>query len=208
MITKGIVTHGFLGVAPADLSPDEQDRYGVKAGALVTAVTDASPAANAGLQVEDVITRFDDQPIMNAQDLRDAVAKAAPGLKASLTVVRSGKEQSLQATLSTVPDSQAAASPDLPQGRLGLRVADLTPEIARRAGIDPNARGAVVVEVLAGSPAADAGIQPGNLLVRINGRAVSSASQAEEVIRGLKQRDNRYIDSAPPQHTDAGAGHD
>jgi serine protease Do len=189
LMTRGVVTRGFLGVAPQNLSLDEQSRYGVKTGALVTAVTDGSPASIAGFQVEDVITHFDRQPIHNAQDLRDAVARTAPGQRVSLTVVRGGTERILNATLTAAPELRTAAAPNLPQGRLGIRVANLTSDLAQRLGVNPNAKGVVIVEVMAGSPAEEAGIQPGDLLLRIDGQAVNSAAQVEEAIQKIKQGD-------------------
>jgi serine protease Do len=187
LITKGAVTRGYLGFAPANLSPADQTRYGVKDGALVAMVEEGSPAAKAGLQVEDVVTAVNGKPIRNSLDLRDAIARATPGQPIQLTVFRSGKEQTLNATVGEIPGAnKTAEAPAAPtQGRLGVQVADLTPEIAKQLNMPEGTKGVVVGGVQPGSPAFEAGLRQGDVLLRINGKDVKAASDVSDMVKAI-----------------------
>ena len=187
LITRGSVTRGYLGFAPTNLSPGDQARYGVKEGALVAMVEEGSAAEKAGLQVEDVITRFNDQPVHNALELRDAIARTAPGQTIQLMVIRNGKEQTLTATIGNVPGSKTAEAPTAgpTQGRLGVQVADLTPEIAKQLGLSETAKGVVVAGVQPASPASEAGLRQGDVILRINGKDVKSASDMAGIVKSV-----------------------
>jgi S1-C subfamily serine protease len=69
---------------------------------------------------------------------------------------------------------------------LGIQVTDLTPEIARRLGMDAGATGVVVVNVLPGSPASEAGLRPGDILLRVNGQPVNAAADVAGMVRALQ----------------------
>jgi len=194
LITKGKVTRGYLGLVPNNLQPADQQRYGVKEGALVTGVSEGSPAAKAGIQVEDVITQFNGQPIHDEVELRDAVARATPNQPATLTIMRNGRQQTITVNVGEVPTDKAVASAaPQQQGRTGMQVADITPDVAKQVGIDANTKGVVVAAVQPASPASDAGIHPGDVLLRIAGKDVTSASQAADIIKGLKSGDTVSI---------------
>ncbi len=196
LMSKGTVTRGYLGLSPATLTYDYQQRYGVKEGALVTSVADGTPAAQAGLQVEDVIVRFNGKEVKDDVSLRDMISRTAPGTRVPVEVRRSGGEKSLEVTVGAnaaapvakadVPvDAQAAA----PHGKLGVQIMDADK-------LDANARqqlnlndslktGAVIVTVLPGSPAAEAGIRPGDVVTRLNGKTISSGDQLKQIASAL-----------------------
>ena len=193
LITKGSVTRGFLGFAPERLSPADQQRYSVKEGVLVISVTEGSPAAKAGLQVEDVITKINGQPVTDEAELRNTIARTAPGQQVTLTVIRGGKEETLKATVGAIPDEQAAKPPaQIPQepGKLGIQVGDLTPEMARQLNIDPSQKGVVVAAVQPGGPAHEAGIQPGDVILRIGSTDVTTSPQVRDATTALKSGDS------------------
>jgi serine protease Do len=186
LITKGTVTRGYLGFAPANLSPADQNRYGAKEGALVAMVEEASPAAKAGLQVEDVVTAVNGQPIRNSLDLRDAIARTPPGQSIEMRVVRGGKEQTLKATVGEIPGAKTAEAPAAPaQGRMGVQVADLTPELAKQLGVPETTKGAVVAGVQPGSPAFEAGLRQGDVILRINGKDVTASSDVANMVKAI-----------------------
>jgi serine protease Do len=187
LMTKGIVTRGFLGLAPEDLTPEDQSRYGVKSGALVTAVTEGSPAAKAGLQVEDVVTSFNGQVIDNERELREVVAKTAPGTSVTLNITRNKLNQQLTAVLGDVANQQSAAVNMPRASKVGIQIANITADIANKMGIDPSVTGVVVVDVEPGSSALEAGLKPGDVLIRIDGSSVTSASQADGLITNMKR---------------------
>jgi serine protease Do len=186
LITKGVVTRGFLGLVPEELSPEQMSRYGVKAGALVTVVTDGSPADKAGLKVEDVVTGFDGKPINNESDLRGAVARTPPGTKVSLDILRDGRSLRIAAELTAAPIQELSGAVAQEGINIGIQLADLTPDIANRMGLNASATGLVITDVRPGSQASEAGMQPGDVLIRINRTAIRSAFQARELIANMK----------------------
>ena len=198
LITKGSVTRGFLGFAPERLSPSEQQRYGVNEGVLVVSVTEDSPAARAGLQVEDVITKIDNTDITNEAQLRDLIARTPPGQKLTLTVVRGGEVKTLTATVENMPDRPDAATPRVPsptapqeeRGKLGIQIGDLNADMARQLNLDPSAKGAVVLAVQPGSAAQEAGVMPGDVVLRVGERDTTTAAQVMEAVTPLKPGDS------------------
>jgi serine protease Do len=196
LIAKGSVTRGFLGFAPERLSPSEQQRYGVNEGVLVVSVTEDSPADRAGLQVEDVITKIDSTDVTNEAQLRDLIARTPPGQKLTLTVVRGGQVKTLPATVENMPEQPGAASvpsptpPQQERGKLGIQIGDLNAEVARQLKMDPSAKGAVVVGVQPGSAAQEAGVMPGDIVLRVGERDTTTATQVMEAVTPLKAGDS------------------
>jgi serine protease Do len=195
LITRGAVTRGYLGLAPKTLTYDEQQRYGVKAGALVMSVQDGTPASKAGFQVEDVIVRFDGNPVENDGALRDMVARVKPGTTVPVVVRRGGEEHSLDVTIGSAPDQQVAQnaqpSGDNARGKLGVRVGNASdPDVRKQFNLnDSVTSGAVVAEVVPGSPASEAGFQPGDVIVRLNGKTVDSPEKLTEIVGQVKGGD-------------------
>ena len=201
LMTRGSVTRGFLGLAPKTLTYSDQQRYGVKEGALVESLQDNTPAAKAGFQAGDVIVRFNGQPVHDEVDLRDKVARTAPGTDVPVVIRRGGSEQTLHVTLGSAPDLQAAqntppsdqgadntpSNPSVKAGKLGVSAANASdPNIRQQFSLKSNVQqGAVVTDVVPGSPAAEAGISPGDVITKLNGQNVANASQLSEIARGL-----------------------
>jgi serine protease Do len=194
LISKGSVTRGFLGLAPATLSFEDAQRYGVKQGALVTSVQDGTPAAQAGFQVEDVVVRFDNKPVAGEASFRDMVARTAPGTTVPVVVERNGKETTLNVTVGQQPqvkqvaqDDQAPAR-DRAKGKLGVEVGNLdNAQLRQQFNLkDTIKSGAVVAEVVPGMPAQQAGLMAGDVIVRLDGKPIENAEQLSEVANGLK----------------------
>jgi len=197
LISKGTVTRGYLGLSPAALTYQYQQRYGVKEGALVTSVQDGTPAAKAGLQVEDVIVRYDGKQVKDDASLRDMIARTAPGSRVSVGVRRGGSEQTLQVTVGTNTDTPIARAetPVQPQpqaesrGKLGVQIVDadkLDADTRQQLNLKDDVKsGAVIVTVQPGSPAAAAGIRPGDVVTRLNGKTVSSGDQLKQIAATL-----------------------
>jgi len=193
LISTGHVTRGFLGVRPRAMTYDEKQKLGLSGGAMVQEVTDGTPAASAGLQPEDVIIRVNGHPIADDVALRDAVARVKPGSRIEMTVRRGGREIAMNATVRAAEDmpGQAAEKPasQSSSGKLGLRVETLTPDAAKQFKIEGPATGVVVVEVVSGSSAEEAGLQPGDVIVRANGRPVATAQDLTAAVQPLKSGD-------------------
>jgi len=193
LITKGSVTRGYLGLVPTTPTYAEKEHYGVKDGAIVRAIDDNTPAQKAGFQVGDVIVRFNGKPIADDAALRDMVARSQPGTRVDVIVKRDGGDKALTPTIEAVPAEKSVAvdqpaDKEAPKGKLGVQVANASdPEVRQQLGLKETLKdGAVVVNVVPGSPAQEAGVQAGDIVTRVNGKLVADATQLTEVAKGLK----------------------
>lgn len=195
LINKGKVTRGYLGVAPKALTPMMRERYGVKAGgALVEQVSDNTPAAKAGIQVEDVILKIGGKAVTDDVSLRDIVSGLAPASKVDILLKRGGKDQTVTVTLGAMPDELAAASVKEEAGSaLGVKVTTVNADNAKKYNLDTTATGVVVTEIQTGGAAEDAGIQPGDLILRVNVKRIQSVSDFQSATKDLKSGDTVTI---------------
>jgi serine protease Do len=187
IVKTGKVSRAQLGVTVQELNQSLADSFKLPQpeGALVASIAPASAAAKAGLKPGDVILSFNGQPIAASGDLPALVGMARPGDRASLEVWRNGKKETLSATLAGASEKMAAAAaPDGAQrGKLGVAVRPLTPEESSQAHL----RGGLVVEDAAGA-AARSGIQPGDIIVAVNGTSVVTTADLQKLVaQGGKQ---------------------
>ena len=193
IIQHGKVVRGWMGVAIQEVTPELAHAFNVppEHGALVGDVSPDSPAARAGLQRGDIITTIQGQPITGPNELRLQIAQMAPGTEVRLGVLHDGKEQDMTVKLAEGPETEKTQTPpgeeQGPSGtpKLGVAVQDLTPDILRQLGLPSNTKGAVVTQVQPGSPASDAGMQPGDVIQEVNRQPVSGTSQLETAVRKL-----------------------
>ncbi len=191
LIAKGTVTRGYLGLAPKALDFDAQRRYNTSKGVLVTQVEDGTPAAKAGFQVEDIITRFNNKTINGEIDFRDIVARTTPGTSVPVTVRRGSDEKTLSVTLGTVDEKKVAQAKPVQKaetkGKLGIVVGNSDdPEVREQLKLQASGKpGAVIVEVVPGSPASEAGLLKGDTVERIDGKRVDSADAVTSVVKAL-----------------------
>lgn len=187
---KGKVTRGMLGVQVQTITPELAKSFGLSEprGALVGEVTPGSPADKGGIKPGDVIVQFNGTPIKEMHDLPRLVAATAPGTKATLKLLREGKEKVITTTVVEMKEERQAKSAgrEAKEGLLGLAVQDLDPSLAQRLGLS-GAKGVVVTRVASGSAAAEAGLQPGDLIVEVNGQAVTGANEFQRLLAGLKK---------------------
>ena len=175
--TKGSVTRGWLGVAIQRISPDLLKAFNLDDthGALVSDVVADGPAAKAGLQRGDVIIEFQGHKVQDSTELPRMVAAIAPGTKVQVEVLRAGKKMTVPVTLGTLTDDKetvAKLQPSDVEESIGLRVETITPELARSLRLD-NAKGVVVSRVTPDSPAAEAGVQRGDVVREVNRQPVT-----------------------------------
>jgi serine protease Do len=179
LIQNGKVTRGWLGVTIQDVNDDLAAAMDLKVtdGVFISSVVPDGPAADAGLQAEDVITSFGGKPVRDSKALRFAVAGADPGTRSEVDVIREGRDRTFTVKLGEYPENGklASAAAQSPDQNLGLSVEALTPDLARRYNID-TAHGLIVTDVEPGGPAEDAGIRPGDVLKRVNRKTVDSLS--------------------------------
>lgn len=190
LLRDGLVRRGYLGVQISDVASEElAQRLGLKEakGVLVTQVFENAPAAKAGLQEGDVVVTLGGKPINDSQQLQSTVASLPLGKPVDLGIVRDGKANALKVTIEEQPQKFGAdrrptpkAEPAEPEGisleKLGLEVADLTPEIAERLGYKTTAKGAIITQVDPDGVAGNAGLRKGMLITKIDKQSVSTAA--------------------------------
>ncbi len=182
IVKHGKVTRGRLGVSVQEVNARLAESFGLDRphGALVASVDADGPAEKAGLQVGDVIVKYDGQPIERSADLPLLVANTAPGKRAEVEVWRKGALKRLTVAAAESKAERVAANDDnvgKPSGRLGLAVRALTPEEIR----GNHGRGGLVVEDV-GGPAERAGVQAGDLVVSFNGTPVKTTEELRDLV--------------------------
>ncbi|MFC3125139.1 DegQ family serine endoprotease [Pseudoroseomonas globiformis] len=189
---SGHVQRGFLGATtqPVDATLAEALSLGKSEGALVAQVQANSPASRAGLRPGDVVTAVGDTAVKSPRDLARAVADLAPGTETSLTALREGSTERLKVKLAALQEDKGAglAGEEQRQGHARLGVGLATVEQAQHAGADIPAgtKGAVIAQVQPGSPAEDAGLRPGDVILGVGNKPVQSPDQAVSTIRSAR----------------------
>jgi serine protease Do len=218
LVKNGKVVRGYMGVTLQEIDADLATHFDLptRSGALVAEVVPDSPAEKAGLQQGDVITQFEGKPVKDSRHLKLAVANYAPGQKVSAEILRDGKKKNVDIEVAARPSERSLArgyggdgrdfGPDESEdtGTLnGVGVADLDPQTRREFDVPAKIRGALVTSVEPDSPAAAAGLQPGDVIQEINRKPVSGADDAvrltertetkKTLLRVWSQRGSRYL---------------
>jgi len=184
IVATGKVQHAKLGVSLQDIGQDFADSFKLESpdGALVQNVERGSAADKAGLKSGDVIRKVNGQPVIGGGDLTAIVSVAKPGEKLALDVWREGRTVQLNATLGSANDKAAPADRNSLAGndsgaKLGLALRPLDPMEKRQSGIPSG----LLIED-AGGAAQMAGIQPGDVLLSVNGKPVTSVAQVRDMV--------------------------
>jgi serine protease Do len=196
---RGRVSRGFLGIGLTTLTPALQRalEVGAARGALVQDVNADTPAARSGLRTYDLIVSADDFAIQSDEDLIRYIAGLVPGTTTTLGILRDGAQRAVTVKLTERPlpegtrqrseasdDARPAAARE--HGPLGLRVRELDRATAMRQGIPDNLLGVVVTDVDPAGPARLVRIRPGQLILEINRKPISSVAAFEAAIRSLR----------------------
>ena len=185
----GRVERGWLGVNIQQIDPDIASSLGLARpeGALVAKVEPSSPAANAGIKNRDVIVEYDGKKISTLRDLTRAVADTSAGRKVDVVVWRNGKQETLAATIQEQQNDEQVASAEEPaadnQPKLGLALAPLSDEMRQRLGMDEGQEGVLVQRVMPNSPAESKGVRPGDVILEVAGRSVTSPQQVIDAVK-------------------------
>jgi serine protease Do len=173
---NGTVTRGWLGVGIQDLTPALSEYYGIKdqKGVLVTQVYKEDPADKAGMRPNDIIVAVDGKPVDSSHELSTIIAGLPVGNQTQITILRDGKEKTLDVQLAKRQDSEPIAKQDNrnEKSELGLQVKELNPESARQLGFAEDEKGVLVVDVQPGGKAEQAGIRQGDLVKEVNRKPV------------------------------------
>jgi Do/DeqQ family serine protease len=190
LLKNGKVSRGRLGVDIQEITPDLAKSMNLKdsRGVLISGVEPGLAADRAGVQVGDVITAVNGTPVDDSNSLRNRIASTPPGTDVTLTVLRNGREEQLHAKLTQLePASKAVASEEgggteAAGGQLGISVEPVTSAIASKLKLKKMA-GVVITDVSAGSPAAEAGLQPDDVILEVNHQPVKSATDIREAVK-------------------------
>ena len=189
LIRDGKVTHAFIGVQISDVTPDNAKFFQMNkaVGALVSEVQPDAPGAKAGLRTGDVITELDGKPVTDAGQLQMLVGQKRPGETIHLQVVRDSKPTTVAVTLEALGGGKGTetAGGEHGKGRWGLGLADLTPDARNELQAEGSVHGAIVENVQPGSPADNAGLQRGDVIMEVNRHGVKSASEAAQALSGV-----------------------
>ncbi len=199
LIQFGKVTHGYMGIGIADVTPDNSKFFHMDkaAGAAVSQVESDSPGAKAGLKVGDVITQVDGKEVSDASDLQVVVGQKNPGTTVQLQVMRDGKSVSLPVTLEAMGsrDKSGKEVPEAGTGkpRWGVGLSDITPEMREQLQAPSDLHGAVIQQVQPGSPADNAGLQSGDVIVEVDRKPMQSASDVKNALNSVPKGQDTLV---------------
>ncbi len=186
LIRDGKVTHAFIGIQISDVTPDNAKFFQMNKaeGAVITEVVPDTPGAKAGLRTGDAITELDGKPVTDAGQLQMTVGQKRPGDTIHLQIVRDSKPTSIAVTLEALGGDKGTetAGSEHGKGRWGLSLADLTPDVRNELQAEASVHGAIVEDVKPGSPADNAGLQRGDIIMEVNRRPVKSAADVAQVL--------------------------
>ncbi len=189
LIRDGKVTHAFIGIQISDVTPDNAKFFQMNKaeGALISEVEPDAPGAKAGLRTGDVITELDGKPVTDAGQLQMIVGQKRPGETIHLQVMRDSKPMSVAVKLEALGGDKGTeiAGSEHGKGRWGLSLADLTPDVRNELQAQASVHGAIVEDVQPGSPADNAGLQRGDVIMEVNRHSVKSASEVAQALSGV-----------------------
>src|SRR4051812_1346439 len=176
LITNGTVRRAKLGITVQRITPDLATSLGLASpkGALVSSVEDGGPASKAGFKQGDVITSYNGKAVADNNQLRNAVAATAPGTRVNVEVLRDGRTQSLQATVGELQGGKVrSGGPSLERnestGKFGMTV-------------DNDDEGVVITDLDPSGIAAESGLQPGDVIQKVDGKQVRSVESLKSAL--------------------------
>jgi serine protease Do len=191
LIRTGKVEHARMGVSISDVTPENAKFFDLKnaTGALITDVQAGSPAATAGLKTGDVVKQVDGKPIEDASELQMAIGLKSPGDKVSLEVMRDGKSESHAVKLASLDDNsddERASNRTHDKVRWGIGLTDASGDVRSELQLPEGVKGAVVANVQPGSPADNAGLRRGDVILQVNRKETKTAAEAKQALTSIE----------------------
>ncbi|MFB3904196.1 MAG: DegQ family serine endoprotease [Acidobacteriota bacterium] len=188
VMKNGKVIRGWVGLAIQDLSPAIAKAFGLDQtrGVLIGDVVSGGPAARAGLTTGDIILAMNGEPVTDTHSFRLKVASLSPGTEVKLRILRKGRELDVPVKLSEMPEDNEARLSEKPgpeSAMEGVVVDELTPDVRRELNLTPNTRGVVVLQVQADTPAAEAGLERGDVIQEVNRRPIDNLRDFQDAVR-------------------------
>ncbi|WP_461832345.1 Do family serine endopeptidase [Aquifex sp.] len=183
IIQHGRVIRGWLGGVIQNIPPDPPEALGVREGGIISQVVKGSPAEKAGLKVGDVIIAVNGKRIRDARDLQFTIMKTKPGTEITITVIRNGKKLNLKAVVGEFPEKGSKVAGKATPENLGLILRNLTPQEKQELGVN---YGVLVEGIYSDSPAEYSGLQPGDIILKVNNHPVRNVNEFYGVINRLR----------------------
>ncbi|MBN2569605.1 MAG: DegQ family serine endoprotease [Deltaproteobacteria bacterium] len=187
---KGEVTRAWLGISIQDITEELKTYYGLKnqKGVLVTEVFKDSPAEDGGIRAEDIITSIQGRKVESSHELVKVVANLPVGEKVPIALIRRGADKTVSVTMAKRDDSDQQTKPASEHyEELGLKVSELSPEIAKRFGYNRNEKGVVILEVKKGSDAESVGIRAGDMVRSVNNTVIATVEEYRRLVDALEK---------------------
>jgi serine protease Do len=195
LIEHGVVQRPRLGVLVQAVTEAHAELYGLDriAGAVVIEVQDGTPAAETGIQPEDVIVAVNEEPVNSSAELTTRLARYQPGDRVTLTVVRDRRTRQIPVRLAAFdtpqPETRPVAARETAEQRLGLTVSDVTAQWVRELGLEQGMQGVIVTGISPYGPAAQALLQPGDLILELNRQPVRNVRELERAAQNISRGD-------------------
>ena len=188
LINNGVVQRGFVGIGGQDVDEELAEALGLAntGGVIVNEVVSDSGAAAAGIEIQDVITAINGQPIEDWAAFRLQVATLQPGTELTLTVFRDGSDRDINVTLGSRPGEAVAVNQQAINKEIGLDLQPLTKDIRQQQELPDGLQGAIVSAVTADSPAYKAGIRRGMVLTAVGAKVIDSPAKAGRALAAVK----------------------
>jgi serine protease Do len=198
LIRDGKVSHGYMGIGITDVTPENAKFFDSKdnRGAIVTQVEPDSPGAKAGLKIGDLITGLDGRSLSDAGQLQVMVGETHPGTTVKLDVLRDGKTLEIPVTLEKMgarDSGEQSASGESGKPRWGLGLGDVTPDVRQQLQAPSDVKGAVIERVVPGSPADNAGLTPGDVIVSVDRHPTPSAADAQRALSSVPKGQDALV---------------
>jgi serine protease Do len=217
LIKTGKVIRGYMGITIRNLDEDLAKQFNVPdiGGALVEDLTVGGPAEKAGIKNGDVIRKLNGQQIGDSGQFTAMITNLNPGAEVTVDTLRDGQPLTINAILGERPSDlgvRTEGAGKIQEGMLrGIMVQDLTPQIREQLGLFPKVTGVVINEIAPNSPAAQQGLEPGDVIEAINRQPVRSvaefnrlAAQAKEhtLLRVNRQGAGSFVVISPDENGD------
>lgn len=179
LLKDGKVSRGRIGVLIQGMSPELAKSFGLKKaeGALIAEVQKDSPAAKAGAQEGDIVIEFAGKSVSEPRDLTRAVAKSKPGSSSKMKVLRDGKEVVLTVTIEEMKGNPTTKAEVQEKAKLGVSVRPLNDDEKKA-----HENGLVIVEVVPDSPADEAGLKPGDIIIKVGGKTLKTFDELKDAV--------------------------
>jgi serine protease Do len=192
LIKRGKVIRAWIGIGIQNLTPELRKQFGVSGeeGVLINKVFPEGPANKAGLKIGDIVKEIDGQKVRNSRDLVQHVLRKEVGQEVRLVIIRDGKETTIPVKTEQMPGEMRAEAelPEIGKEWFGLKVEEITPQLAKRWAITAD-RGVVVVQVEPGSTGHNARVQPGDVILEVNRKKIGDLKDYYLAMQGANPRE-------------------